>query len=501
MGRVSRYKKVKAFDPFSKQNAGRLNLDHVGIWGLGDDGRKPKKKSQTALKLKAQRQSAKRKQQEKLLQQKQGSNSFNKNKTKDVFFDFPPNQLEDEFDLDDMTGSLKKEKDPLQDLLEPVEVDAKKKTKNEDRVVIKTPANNPNPSSLLLSSSSSDDDAQIDAPKAQHISEQEERELHKLLQLDMSHTGGDDKNNNNPTQQQQFSSSWKQKTNDLVKSMGRLEGEGKSAYRRRVHQEMQKLIQKERKETRNPERVAKKKEFLQQRKRKKRKRGRAISGDLVEDDDDDDTDDAVGVGGSSSSAVRFGEQAERPPTFRQLPRGAKKNKKNDNDIQNDGSTKKKEKKKAKRRLNSEADVQQEQEVMERMRQKVQAQYKLQTTIQWWRGWSNCRLSFITIGFFVLRSTPHGFFRFVYCCVCIIYAMTTRDNNKKNGIVHSRMLLSVVGRLALIPRSVVLTINMMGINDGGVCCCLLDVCEGGLWWVCCCSPTDRQCPNTSVTSAS
>jgi hypothetical protein len=46
MGRVAKYKKIKACDPYSKKNGGRVDLKKVGMWGLGGSDRKAKKRSQ-----------------------------------------------------------------------------------------------------------------------------------------------------------------------------------------------------------------------------------------------------------------------------------------------------------------------------------------------------------------------------------------------------------------------------------------------------------------------
>ena len=54
MGRVAKYKKVKSFDPYSSKNRGNVNLNQVGIWGLGDSGRKTKKRSRRAEQLRSE---------------------------------------------------------------------------------------------------------------------------------------------------------------------------------------------------------------------------------------------------------------------------------------------------------------------------------------------------------------------------------------------------------------------------------------------------------------
>jgi len=86
MGRVARYKKIKAIDPFSKKNGGR-SISEV-TWGLGDDGRKKKKRSYTATELRRKRK-------------KEDASDRG-------LFDLAPER--DDFDIKDMVNSLKKEK-------------------------------------------------------------------------------------------------------------------------------------------------------------------------------------------------------------------------------------------------------------------------------------------------------------------------------------------------------------------------------------------------------
>jgi hypothetical protein len=101
MGRVSKYKKVKSFDPYSKKNGGKINLSKVGIWGLGESGRKAKKRSRRSEMLRSIK--------------KKNNNNSNKNGTDDGF-DLPPSER-DEFDMKDLLGSVKKQKlDTLEDV-------------------------------------------------------------------------------------------------------------------------------------------------------------------------------------------------------------------------------------------------------------------------------------------------------------------------------------------------------------------------------------------------
>jgi len=101
MGRVSKYKKIKACDPYSKKNGGNVDLSTVGIWGLGDNGRKKKRKSRTAERLKAQKGKKHKK---------------NKNNDDGDGFDLPPSEA-DEFDLMDLMGSVKKQELKTKELL------------------------------------------------------------------------------------------------------------------------------------------------------------------------------------------------------------------------------------------------------------------------------------------------------------------------------------------------------------------------------------------------
>ena len=364
MGRVARYKKIKSFDPFSKQQAGGLNLDHVGIWGLGDDGRKVKKKSRTALKLKAQQQ-AKRLQR---LSTKQQQQQKSQKPNPQDFFDRPPDHVaattttnddDDDFDLNDLTGSLKKQAHPsvvANALLlssSPEDAPVTKQpprtdTENAGHGSSSTPVSPAEPSfkeqeqdgkppstQLPSHSSSSSSSRRVATEPAEEVA------LYKALQLE------DDANHKTKA------------TTKTTRTAERLPGEGKRAYRRRVHQETQQIIQSQRRaQEGNPERHAKKREFMKQKKKNKRKRNQTdlgTDGDNTNDNDDENDKDW------NMARPAFGVQAERPPTFRQLPRGAAASNNHNNN-----------KSKPKKPLQ----IQQEQAIMEQMRQKVQEQYRL-----------------------------------------------------------------------------------------------------------------------------
>ena len=113
MGRVARYKKIKACDPFAK-NAGGLMMN---AWGEGDNGQRTKKRSLTAQKL----QRSKRRNRD--------SSQDNDNSHDGFHFDRPPSG-KDDFDIHDLVGSLKPEK-PVDLLKESIEEIKAKKRKVE----------------------------------------------------------------------------------------------------------------------------------------------------------------------------------------------------------------------------------------------------------------------------------------------------------------------------------------------------------------------------------
>jgi len=322
MGRVARYKKVKAFDPYSKQNGhGRrmMSLEKVGVWGLGDNGRKAKKRSLTAQKLMAQKLKHRK-------NKKGDKNTYDEGK---YDFDIPP-EPGDDFDLNDLVGSLKPQTCVVP---EEEEQDSKKEqatagdsqqlsrlpvTVNEK---LQTEAMSPNntkkePSDLKQEQLSSSLKATLPETDA------EEHRVAKLLNLE----------------QQLATSQKKQQQKQQMDNMNRLPGESKNAYRRRVAMETRQIIKRETQQARNPEKRQRKKEFLTAKKKRKKGGGSGSfsdgGGTNTNNGDEDlgnDDDDDVLCTGEQAYAARashvpaFGEQAERPPTFRQLPRGADKN--------------------------------------------------------------------------------------------------------------------------------------------------------------------------------
>lgn len=281
MGRVSRYKKIKSFDPYSKANGGKVQLENIGVWGFGEDGRKPKKRSRTSEKLRAKR----------------------KRMAEIPGFDAPP-EGGDEFDPNDLFGTVKKQKSDTDELLgkseKPKRVTVPIATKLEDR---KT-------------------ETKID----------EDMESNKVLKIEEN---------------------LKKNESNQIK-MTRIDGETKAAYKRRVRTETRQIIQRERLSSMNAEKRQKKKEFLNQ-KKKKRKNGEQ---QMFSDDEPVGAERKLYLRESNTRA-QFGEQADRPPTFKNVPRGAKQ---------------KSSKKSNKKETMGDAQIEAERRAMESMRRRVQAQY-------------------------------------------------------------------------------------------------------------------------------
>mmetsp|Transcript_12207 Transcript_12207/g.18727 ORF Transcript_12207/g.18727 Transcript_12207/m.18727 type:complete len:295 (+) Transcript_12207:135-1019(+) len=247
MGRVARYKKVKSIDPYSKN--GSIMSD---VWGEGDNGRRKKKRSRTAQKLRARKE-------------KRGKRDVGL----DQGYDLPPID-EDDFDMDDLVGSLKKREmvDPLQDDSKP-------------GVAFKR---------VIADPPTADSNANILA---------EETKEAKILKFGAEH-------------------SIKRKEKSFVQP--RMEGESKRAFQKRMITESKQIIGNDKMKAKtNEEKKRKKKDFLNLKKKKKKQNNSQEVLQSVDNGSDE-------VDFNATDQVLFGEQVERPPTFPQLPRGAKMNK-------------------------------------------------------------------------------------------------------------------------------------------------------------------------------
>ena len=360
MGRVSKYKKVKAVDPFSKQKKGKAASARTSeyVWGMGDNGRKEKKRS-----LKAQRHQARK--------LGGGSMSDGRRRAREAAgaggFDLPPSGRDD-FDLGDLMGSVKRQKRPRLDdgLADPRrrnEITVSKKSKSKgDGGAAASAAAQPAPSI-----------PETDA---------EEKRVARILKLsskDSKSSGGGGTGKGGPGSKSATGSSSTAKKDSKSQISGRREGESMRAFERRVKEETRLILLEQASESKltSKEKAAKKKQFLKSLKSKKKNRkggggGRPRSGSS---DDEYGSDGGYGDDGgdgfvtgeravaaaaraAASTGAAIHDQVERPPTFELLPRGAtKKAKKEGGKLGMDEQ---------KRRA--------EQRAMDNLRAKVQAQY-------------------------------------------------------------------------------------------------------------------------------
>ena len=361
MGRVAKYKKVKSFDPYSKKNNGQVDLSTVGVWGFGDSGRKVKKRSRRAEQL---RQKNKKK---RMNDKEYGG------------FDLPPTDTcGDDFDLSDIVGTVKKQKKVMIDNSDDGKV-------GKDAAAAASNNNNDDNKKLSATKSTSataaiEDDYVVDEKKVARILKLEQHDIEKKQKQNLE--------------------------NELYK---RRDGESRNAYLKRTKKETRSIIQQTHQKQYNPEKRQRKKEFLTNKKKKQKKgnlddgvRGRGGGssgssgrwggggggGDTDGDDDDafaggrngkrysrtnDDDDDDDTDRNEKDTMIVFGEQVERPPVFRQLPRGAKQQSKQ-SATKKKGSNKKKNDDKNAKTTMTEEEIDAESHAMDLMRRKIQAQY-------------------------------------------------------------------------------------------------------------------------------
>lgn len=328
MGRVSKYKKLKSCDPYAKKKGNGSHGD-FGVWGLGDNGRRTKKRSATALAMKK----AKHKRRAKAKGSATGPDGD------DDFFDAPP-AGGDDFKLDDIVGSLRREnKQRLDHGL--------------------TGADERGAQQAVISSAAT----RCCIPQT----EKEEARIARILRVNSaSSKNGVSSSNNGDTA-----------------ARGRMEGESMRAFDRRVKDETRMILKGVLKEGNKGSANDRKKEFLRNKKLRKKNCFKMSSygadNELTGASGIDNAggfltgERAIAAAAATHSGSRFGDQVERPPVFTQLPRGAKvskKTKKRSSPEENEkGSSS------GKKRMD-EQQVEAEQRAMEIMRRKVKAQYAL-----------------------------------------------------------------------------------------------------------------------------
>lgn len=307
MGRVARYKKTKAFD--KKHQGGEY------VWGSTSFAKK-KKRSQTA-------------------ERHHNKKSKRKGYAEVGGFDLPPGK--DDFDLADLVVKKQKKRKLDEDL----------KTPSNETVI---PSGGVKPSTKISSDKVKIGNKVVSCAIPQ--SEQEEKKMVKSLNLD--HKTG--------------KSSIDVRKQSTIE--GRRQGESMNAFKRRLKEETEMALANDYKNkksadvTEDPDKLTKsqrRKEYLKKKKMKKTSAAKFDDGDDFPSSSTRQTsDDGFITGEQAVARVSFLEQAEQPPVFKQLPRGAKE--------------KSKTKKDHKGKSLDEAKIKAEQNAMEAMRRKVQAQY-------------------------------------------------------------------------------------------------------------------------------
>ena len=273
MGRLSKYKKVKS----SVKTRGGVNVEFE--WGTNSN-RKPKKRSITATKF-----------QKIKLKRRGGDNGTNG-------FDLPLEK--DDFDMNDLTGSLKKEKG-LVDILQ--------NNNNSSAIGVPKPPNGVEETSNLGEPTAVvNNEAYIGG---KHVScsipstTKEERKIARLLNIDVK---------SGETMTKGTSSHDK-------KLEGRREGESMNAFSKRLKEEtklaLQNDLQKGGFANANPNKRLRKKDFLKNKKMKKKGQMQVEVTDERDSRDDEIITEEV-------HHVGLPEQVTAPPVFKHLPRGAHK---------------------------------------------------------------------------------------------------------------------------------------------------------------------------------
>ena len=352
MGRVARYKKVKSFDPYSRESKQkRKSLHDEYVWGSSET-RKPKKRSLKSMTLR----------QQKLKNQR--PNKRKQQQTINNGFDIPPE--EDDFDLNDIIGSVKKQQVmniiPKSEPPPPTTTTTTKKAQSS--------SSSPSSSTALSTSESLIETDNLDMVKHKMINERKEHQ--ELLRFTT-------KNERQETKKNVFEK--KQK------------GESMRAYEKRIKEETRRIIDTNKltteKETASSKqqqqqqqagddttnkRRQRTKDYLQQKKLKRKKKLQSFANNDTNDENytrDSDNDDNFVTGEEAirQQQLAFLNPVEQPPTFTQLPRGAPKKSKMLHKPKNTNSNNG-------RSSMDEAKIKAEQKSMEAMRLRVQSQYAL-----------------------------------------------------------------------------------------------------------------------------
>jgi hypothetical protein len=419
MGRVSRYKRIKACDPFSKQS---LSLKHrhqqqetqqttqeyshhrqaaaprgETIWGYSNDGRKVKKRSRTAQRLydaKWQRR----------LAQWNGNNQKNSvtlapitsntststatsQKKNKVIHHRPPTfdvsyDENDEFDLNDLEGSLKRQtpwsvegSDVITASAHFQQHDLKEGLNcghnNNDNKINRSAAT-PMSTKVIKLSTVQDEDIDVKSETADEgsllVSSEPMKQISKRAENEEQKATSQVLKKIEESVVAQ--SIMKKDQQQLSATLSRGTNESKRAHARRMQSETKHWIVKDQQSDRNPEKRERRNSYLKQKKLKKQLGKRALlNNDGGVAHANDDNSDCAST--NMDHLPLFGEQVERPPVFHHLPRGAKKS---NSTIQTKNI--KQSTKAATTTTSLDKEIIAEQKSMELLRQRVQAQYAI-----------------------------------------------------------------------------------------------------------------------------
>lgn len=283
MGRVSKYKKIKAIDPYSKQNKHHIQKNKSLLLGsCREEGELRQKKLEKRIQKQLQRRR---------------SSKAKKSRTgdKSTFFDLPPDDIEDEFDLSTLT--VRRNENTSQNL------------KTQTREIVGSSSHIP-----------------LQHAKQTFVGEEANRELQQELKTSrLLKIGSISKQ-----------SSYKNEDRTTQKVHGRLEGESMKAFTRRINQETAMILKESltqqnggvsRLKQMNPMKYEKKIQHLNKKKEKKRQMATLLVKQqrLSMEHEGASTDETLITGeyASRQAASLLHDQVERPPTFSVLPRGAK----------------------------------------------------------------------------------------------------------------------------------------------------------------------------------
>mmetsp|Transcript_24075 Transcript_24075/g.29650 ORF Transcript_24075/g.29650 Transcript_24075/m.29650 type:complete len:356 (-) Transcript_24075:2169-3236(-) len=342
MGRVAKYKKIKAFD--------RNNSGGEYVWGSMDARTlKKKKRSKTAERL-----------HEKKLKRKQTKNN---DRIEDGGFDLP-SQHKDDFNLSDFKVKKEKRRRLDDDLI--VSSRGLTSTLTPTQSVLEQ-----KPSALITNDKVKIGNNVVTCSIPQN--DREERSIAKMLNIDIK-TGNVIKQKNSSVA-----------TNGRKMIQGRKEGESMRSFNKRLKEETQMALAEDfkkssRKNTNNQpgkeecaDKAERRKEFMKKKKLKKKGASIAYSHQVYDQDIQRDKIkharnelEIYQEDETEASVPSFLDQVEQPPIFNLLPRGAQKKAKLKNRGKDDNHCKNMDEKLIKA----------EQNAMEIMRRKVQAQYAL-----------------------------------------------------------------------------------------------------------------------------